>query len=94
MNAFTRIALTLVILAAGNVAPTLAAPLILNEFNAVSGSNFLNFGTATTDGDADRILLTGYDVPPLNVMRDGVQAVAGDGRRGAVRDEHPGFLNQ
>ena len=55
MNAFTRIALTLVILAAGNVAPTHAAPLILNEFNAVGGSNFLNFGTATTDGDGNSI---------------------------------------
>ena len=55
MNAFIRIALSLVILAAGNAAPTHAAPLILNEFNAVSGSNFLNFGTATTDGDGNSI---------------------------------------
>jgi hypothetical protein len=30
-----------------------AAPLILNEFNAVSGSGFLNGGTATVDGDGN-----------------------------------------
>ena len=30
-----------------------AAPLILNEFNAVSASNYLNGGTATVDGDGN-----------------------------------------
>ncbi len=37
------------------VAPLQAAPLIVNEFNAVSASNFLNFGTASTDGDGNSI---------------------------------------
>jgi hypothetical protein len=34
-------------------APAHAAPLIVNEFNAVSGSNYLNGGDATTDGDGN-----------------------------------------
>jgi hypothetical protein len=34
-------------------APALGAPLVLNEYNAVSSGNYLNFGTATVDGDGN-----------------------------------------
>ncbi len=35
--------------------PATGAPLILNEFNAVSSSGFLNGGTASTDGDGNSV---------------------------------------
>jgi hypothetical protein len=46
--------LTTALLSFATITPSaIAAPLILNEFNAVSGSNWLNFGNATMDGDGN-----------------------------------------
>ncbi len=51
----TAIALSLLLLSIGAAETAIAAPLVLNEFNAVSSSNYLNGGTATTDGDGNSI---------------------------------------
>ncbi len=55
MSAPTRGSVFALLAAALLAAPVDAAPLIVNEFNAVSGSNYLNFGNATTDGDGNSI---------------------------------------
>lgn len=55
MSGWTRTAACTALVAAVFCAPVHAAPLIVNEFNAVSGSNYLNFGDATTDGDGNSI---------------------------------------
>jgi len=49
-----------------------SAPLIVNEFNAVSASNYLNGGDATTDGDGNSI------DPPADSYFGRVQGNGGD----------------
>jgi hypothetical protein len=53
MSAPTRRSLFALLTLAVLAAPVGAAPLIVNEFNAVSGSNYLNLGNASTDGDGN-----------------------------------------
>jgi hypothetical protein len=49
-----------------------AAPLIVNEFNAVSSTNFLNGGDATTDGEGNSI------DPPADAFFGRIQGNGGD----------------
>jgi hypothetical protein len=53
-------------------APAHAAPLIVNEFNAVSASNYLNGGNATTDGDGNSTN------PPADTFFGRIQGNGGD----------------
>jgi hypothetical protein len=55
MIAGFRLATWLLLIAVVFAARVHAAPLIVNEFNAVSGINYLNFGNATTDGVGNSI---------------------------------------
>lgn len=49
-----------------------AAPLLVNEFNAVSSSNYLNGGTATVDGDGNSVN------PPSDTYFGRIQGNGGD----------------
>lgn len=60
------------LLAAAPAVPAHAAPLVVNEFNAVSGSNYLNFGNATTDGDGNSTN------PPADTYFGRIQGNGGD----------------
>jgi hypothetical protein len=53
MSAITRGSACTLLAAAVLAAPVHAAPLIVNEFNAVSSSNYLNGGNEGTDGDGN-----------------------------------------
>ncbi|MBW2664954.1 MAG: CotH kinase family protein [Deltaproteobacteria bacterium] len=63
MSAMTRGSVFALLTAVVLATPVGAAPLIVNEFNAVSGSNYLNFGNATTDGDGNSINPPEGEVP-------------------------------